>query len=130
MVGVFILFALLGTAIVATTGDGVAPAKQWATVNFVNAVKVGPTTLMGPYLIVHDANRMARGEPCTTLYRFDTKKGPQEAAVSFMCIPVHRKVTDQTTLTFVSLQNQTDLQTLTEYQFAGDAEGHGVPVSR
>jgi len=130
ILGVFILMAVLGAGAVATSGDGVAPAKQWAAVNFINAVKVGPATLMGPYLIVHDADKMARGEPCTTFYRFDPKKGPQEAAVTFMCIPALRKVVDRTTLTIVSWLNPNDVQTLTEFQFAGDTEGHGVPISR
>ena len=130
IIGVFILMAVLGAGAVATTGDGVAPAKQWAAVTFINAVKVDQMALMGPYLIVHDADKMARGEPCTTFYKFDPKKGPQEAVVTFMCVPVHRKVVNRTTLTIVSQLNPSDVQTLKEYQFAGDTEGHGVPVSR
>ena len=52
MIGMFVLMAVVGATVVATTGDGVAPSKQWAAVNFINAVKVDGETLMGPYLIV------------------------------------------------------------------------------
>ena len=55
---------------------------------------------MGPYLIVHDDAKMERGEPCTTFYRFDPAKGPQEEVA---VVPLHAgqcgKVVDRLTLT-------------------------------
>jgi hypothetical protein len=129
IVGVFLLFGVLAAGTLATSGDGVAPTKQWAIVNFINPVRVGTDAIMGRFLIVHDATKMAQGLPCTTFYRFDSKKGPQEAVVAFHCKPAQRKVVDQTTLTIVP-SRVAGIGTLTEYQFAGDTEGHGIPRSR
>jgi hypothetical protein len=56
----------------------------------------GNARLIGVHLIVHDEDKMMRGEPCTALYRVGTKKRPVDV--------------------------------LEEYQFAGDSEGHGVPI--
>jgi hypothetical protein len=130
IVGVFLLFGVLAAGTLATSGAGVAPTKQWAIVNFINPVRVGTDAIMGQYLIVHDDTKMARGLPCTTFYRFDDKKGPGEAVVSFHCLPKQRKIVEQTTLTIVPPPNLTDLPALTEYQFAGDPEAHGVPRHR
>ena len=128
IVGVILLTGMLAAGTLATSGDGVAPQKQWALVNFVNPVRVGTDILMGPYLIVHDDAKMARGEPCTTIYRFDTKKGPQESAVTFMCRPVRRTVAAELTLTKLAAYDPSNIATIAEYQFAGDTEGHGVPL--
>src|SRR5262245_34997908 len=129
LVGAVLVFGLLAVGVVATSGDQTGPSKRWAIVNFVDAVRVNREFVMGPCLIVHDDTKMARGEPCTTIYRFDAKKGPQEVLVAFMCKPIRRGVIDVTKVTIVPLVSR-DLPNLTEYQFAGDAEGHGVPVGR
>jgi hypothetical protein len=110
----------------ATRGDQAGPNRRWALVNFVDPVRVSGQLLMGPYLIIHDDARMARGEACTSFYRFDPKTGPKEEAVSFHCTPQERAVCANATLTVVR-DPDTLIQNLTEYQFAGDAEGHGVP---
>jgi hypothetical protein len=129
IVGVFLLFGVLAASTVATSGDGVGPQKRWAIVNFVNPVEIGTSVLLGSYLIVHDDAKMARGEPCTSICRFDPKKGPQEEVVSFHCQPVQRPVADKTILTIVSSRTP-GVRRLTEYQFAGDTEGHGIPTLR
>src|SRR5207249_4797698 len=130
IVGVFLVFGVLAAGTFATSGDRVAPTKQWAVVNFINPVRVGTDAIMGQYLIVHDDTKMARGLPCMTFYRFDDKKGPQESVLSFHCLPRQRKVVGQTTITIVPPTNLTDLPKLTEYQFAGDSEAYAVPRSR
>jgi hypothetical protein len=129
IVGDFLLIGALASGTVATSGDGVAPHRQWALVNFANPVSVNGDFLMGTFLIVHDDTKMAQGKPCTSFYRFDTKKGPQEEVVAFHCKPAHRTVADRTTLRIVS-RLAPGLATLTEYQFAGDTEAHGIPVQR
>jgi simple sugar transport system permease protein len=44
--------------------------------------------LLGPVLFTHDMTKMARGEPCTTVYIFEpATKGPAEEITSFHCIP-------------------------------------------
>ena len=71
---------------------------------------------------------MARGDACTSFYRFDEVKGPQEEVVSFHCLPANRMVVDKLTLTQTELITSLGIHGLTEYQFAGDCEGHGVPT--
>ena len=84
---------------------------------------------MGPYLVVHDEAKMARGEPCTSIYPLERLKGVGEgAAVSFHCIPRTRQVVEKFTIT-TDWDDAHGMNTMTEYQFAGDAEGHGVPMA-
>ena len=111
---------------VATRGDNVGPAKRWAIVNFQSPVQIGDRLLMGAYLVVHDDEKMARGEPCTSIYRFDKTRGPQEEVYAFHCVPFEEQVCDKTT--FKTLERGLDIPLLTSYQFAGDTEAHGVPL--
>lgn len=99
--------------------------KQWSIVNFMNTVRVGKAFVAGPVLIVHDAAKMARGEPCTTFYRFDPKSGPKEALVSFHCKPRRASAVETTTVSGVI--GESGVRQLTEYQIAGDTEAHGIP---
>jgi len=77
-------------------------------------------------LIVHDSNKMARGEACTTFYRFKSGKGPTDEIVSFHCRP--RQATLAETTTFTTESTEPGCKRLVEYQIGGDAEAHGVPV--
>ncbi len=108
-----------------TASASLARDKQWAIVNFVNAVRVGKAYVSGPVLIVHDDARMARGEPCTTFYRFIPGSGPREELLSFHCKP--RRAVPTETTTFASVTLDAGVKQLTEYQMAGDAEAHGIP---
>jgi hypothetical protein len=69
---------------------------------------------MGPYLIVHDGTKMARGEPCTSFYRFDPVKGRQEAVLSFHCTPARRNLVDTFTLTQTTIAGL-GIKRVTEY---------------
>jgi hypothetical protein len=122
-----LLIGLLGLATGATSGDGV-PRHQAAIVRFERPTWVAGEMLIGAYVIVHDENKMTRGEPCTALYRVGTRARPLEEVVSFHCIPRARKVVPSFTMA-VSSNPALGVDTLTEYQFAGDAEGHGVPTA-
>jgi hypothetical protein len=114
------LCCLLGSQPCCVTSD-----KQSAIVNFMDTVLVNRKLVSGPVLIVHDDAKMARGEPCTTFYRFDQAEGPKEELVSFHCKPRRADRVESTTITTVN----TDLgvKQLVEYQIAGDSEVHGVP---
>jgi hypothetical protein len=136
--GVLLALGLLSPATFATSGAHVAPGRQWAIVDFGRTTAVSGALLnAGRYLIVHDAEKMARGDACTTFYRFgESGNGAQEEAVSFHCIPRERDVAGTTTLTLDTVAGDTAGCTyswgytndrLTEYQFAADPEGHGVP---
>lgn len=123
------LIGVLSATGIATNGSHVAPPRQWTVVNFTVPTRLGNEVMLGQYLIVHDDARMAKGEPCTAIYRFDPTRGPQERIVEFMCIPNHVEPNATVTLT---VQRDPGVSpavrvVLTGYQFAGDAEIHGVP---
>jgi hypothetical protein len=114
---------LVGAFSVSTLATGSA-TRQWSIVNFPDPVQVADQRVMGPVVIVHDDVKMAEGEPCTTFYRFDPKRGPQEALVSFHCTPVQRGVVAKTTFTVVP--GADGCKRLVEYQIAGEGEAHGI----
>jgi hypothetical protein len=121
-VGTALLVGMFGAALVAHNGT----TKHSSIINLLDPVLVKGEMVMGPVLIVHDDLKMAKGEPCTTFYRFDVKTGPQEALVSFHCVPVERRVVAETTLTTNS--QVSGCKRLVEYQLGGDSEAHGVPT--
>lgn len=83
-------------------------AVQTTVVTFRDPVLVGDRILLGRYVIEHDNDRMARGEPCTRLTR--------PAAT--------------TDLVFLRRTGTFPLQALLDFQFAGESSSHGVPVLR
>jgi len=127
IVGSLLLLGVFAAGTIATSGDGVAPPRQWALAHFTDPVMVADQILMGPYMIVHDDAKMERGEPCTTFYRFDPAKGPREEVVSFHCTPSMGHVADKLTLTTTRIQRAIGIARVTSYQFAGDCEAHGIP---
>ena len=52
------------------------PARQITDIWFKEPTFVGKTILQGHYVIEHDNDRMARGEPCTHIYAFDDRTAP------------------------------------------------------
>ena len=71
---------------------------------------------------------MTRDEPCTALYLVGQRTRPLEEVVSFHCIPRERRVVPSFSIA-VSSDPALGIDVLTEYQFAGDSEGHGVPIA-
>ena len=126
IVGVVLIIAFFGAATFASRAAERAGQRQWTIVNFLDPVEVQGQFLMGPVMIVHDDEKMTHGQACTTFYRFDTTKGPQEAIVSFHCRPVLRPIVEETT--FTTARSDSGCRRLIEYQIAGDAEAHGVPT--
>jgi hypothetical protein len=104
-------------------------ARTSAIVNFTDPVLVIDQLVMGPVLIVHDNDKMALGEACTTFYRFDPARGPQEEIVSFHCTPVRRTVAEKTRLTLSEKNSEPGCKRLLEYQVAGEAEAHAIPLT-
>jgi hypothetical protein len=123
-----LLLLLFGAGAVATSA-GPAPARQWAVTYLQEPTLIGSTIVQGPVLFVHDEEQMARGGPCTTVRLFDPGRGPSETIASFHCIPTRRAPVR--TFTIRTRPNVSDGIgcVLTEFQFAGDSEGHGVPMS-
>jgi len=123
-----LLVIVFAAGAVATSGDG-APARRWAVVYLAEPTLIGSTIVQGPVLFTHDDARMARGEPCTAVHLFEPAAGPTEEIASFHCIPVSRNIVHKFT---VRTRPNTEMGlgcVLTEYQFAGETEGHGVPES-
>jgi hypothetical protein len=125
-VGAVLIVALL--ALTATTRGDRPSARQSAIVWLSQPTMIVSTIVQGPVLFVHDEDKMARGEPCTTVYLWEPGKGKGEEVASFHCILTHRKATSRF---LVRTQPNLELglgRILTEYQFAGDVEGHAVPL--
>lgn len=98
------------------------PVRQSSVVWFQRPVMVNRHILQGRYVIEHDNDRMARGEPCTYIYAFEDRTKP---IVTFDCEHLVRDRASQTT---ASVATKGDMQVLTEFQFAGETAAHGVPV--
>jgi hypothetical protein len=126
IIGVSVMAVLLGVGTLTSRAGDVAGARQWTVVNFPDAVQVKDQLIMGPVLIVHDNDKMARGEACTTFYRFVPGKGPKEELVSFHCRPEPRSKVAETTFTIAD--TSLGCRRLVSYQIAGDDEAHGVPT--
>jgi hypothetical protein len=126
IVGVVLVLALFCVGTFAGRAGDRAGQQQWAVVNFMNPVQVMDRLVMGPVLIIHDDEKMAHGEACTSFYRFDTAKGRQEEIVSFHCKPAAKPIAQQTTFTYT--RGELGCEKLVSYQIAGDAEAHGVPA--
>ena len=121
-----VLVGVLGGGVFASGGHA-APVRQWAIVYLHQPTRIGSTIVQGPVLFAHDEAKMARGEPCTTVQLFEPGEGPTEQIASFHCTPTRRAVA--TAFTVRTRPNVEDGFgcVLTEYQFAGDSEGHAVP---
>lgn len=100
------------------------PAKQLTEVWFQRPTMVGKSILQGRYVIEHDNDRMARGEPCTYIYAYNDRTKP---VVAFHCTHLER---GRTTQNVVVLQTQPDMAVMQEFQFAGETAAHGVPNVR
>jgi hypothetical protein len=129
LVGPLLLVGVLAVGTLAASTVGATPSRQSIVVNFVRPTVVSGTIVQGQVVIVHDDELMAKGEPCTAVYRFDASRHMQEKIVSFMCKPTHRDMVQKFTVT-CSRAPLTGPDVLVEYQFAGDKEAHGVPSYR
>jgi hypothetical protein len=98
------------------------PVRQATEVWFMRPVMVGKSILQGHYVIEHDTDRMARGEPCTHIYAFDDRQKP---VVAFHCTHLER---DRTSKPIAVVERRGDWEYLTEFQFAGETASHGVPI--
>ncbi len=118
---------LVGGGLWPSASGNAAPRRESAVVEFTQTVKLQNVLLRGEYLIVHDEELMARGEPCTYIYH-GNRVDPAKLVVSFHCIPVERDRVNgfKVTLSHPTTYGVPEVQ---EYQFAGSTEGHQVPSS-
>lgn len=103
------------------------PARQYAKVWFMRPTQIGRHVLQGQYIVEHDTDRQARGEPCTYIYAANNRRVP---VVTFHCTHLERPSHDDASVTVVSTGDISGLVKLTEFQFARDAAAHGVPSIR
>jgi hypothetical protein len=122
IVGSLVLLGI-GIAAARTTAD---PALKWAAVHLKDTTLIAGAFVSGPVVFVHDDAKMARGEPCTSVHRFEPDKGPGEQIVAFHCKP--RWTTAPGKFTTATTSRPDGPPIMTEYQFAGDAEAHGIPA--
>jgi hypothetical protein len=128
IVGAAMVVGLLGVGAFASRGGADVTTTRWAIVHVLDPITVKGRVVTGPVMIVHDDEKMAQGEPCTTIYSFDLSRGPREELVSFHCTPIQRSVAATTQLVTENRSDSIGCKRLLEYQFAGDSEAHGVPV--
>ena len=122
----FLVGALLAGVVLAVTVLGAAPTRKAAVVRFMKPTIIAGAAVMGPVVFEHDDERMARGEACTKVYRYDVKThGTGDFIVGFMCTPQDREHAKQFEATLIKAPAGPDR--LVEYQFKGETEGHGVP---
>jgi hypothetical protein len=102
------------------------PVRQLTEIWFQRPVRVGRHILQGRYVIEHDNDRMARGEPCTHIYAYNDQKNP---VVTFHCTHLERDRNGTNTAVLATIGDGT-MQQLLEFQFAGEHAAHGVPSGR
>lgn len=124
-----LLFAAsMFTALMITMGVFTAQAKteakktERASIEFTETVKLLNVFLKGEYLIVHDEDKMAKGEDCT--YVYDARG---TLVVSFHCTPVERPKSEKfRVVTSRSIITNGPAE-IKEIQFAGSMEAHLIP---
>ena len=99
------------------------PVRQTAEVWFKRPVVVAGSILLGRYVIEHDNDRLARGEPCTHIYAYDDRTRP---VATFHCTHLERDRRDQNVVVLYTTSDGVT-QRLAEFQFAGETAAHGYP---
>jgi hypothetical protein len=102
------------------------PVRQVAEVWFTRPTLIGRAMVQGRYIIEHDNDRMARGEPCTHVYAFDDKTKP---VATFHCTHLERDRAGENLVVLVT-DPVTGMKRLVEFQFAGETASHGYPTER
>lgn len=118
-----IIAAIIATIGVASRVNADAKNNERATVEFTETVKLLDVLLRGQYLIVHDEDRMAKGEDCTYIYDRSGK-----LVVSFHCTPIERPKAKSFRVVTSRLNFAYGPPEIKEIQFAGSTEAHQVPA--
>ncbi len=98
------------------------PVRQETEVFFQRPTLVGRTILQGRYVIQHDNDRMARGEPCTYIF---SKQDLTKPVATFHCVHIERDRAGQNVVVLAT--NSDGWNKLEEFQFAGESAAHGYP---
>ncbi len=122
LIGAAAVLTVLAATIAATSR---MPARQSAVVQFARPTIIAGTIITGKVVFVHDDNKMMNGEPCTTVYRYEQGREGTKI-VEFMCKPTRTARVENFTAR-CARTGATGPDVLSEYQFGGDTESHGVP---
>jgi hypothetical protein len=106
------------------------PVRQLFDVWFKRPTMVGRAVLQGRFIVEHDNDRMARGEPCTHIYAFDdfNKGDTAKPYATFHCTHLERDRAQTNIVVLESMAN--GWQRLVEFQFTGETASHGYPTVR
>jgi hypothetical protein len=109
-----------------------APSRQMGVAFLEWPTWINGSLVQGSILIVHDEAKMDTGEACTTIYHYEAGKGPGKEITRFSCTPVQRNAVERLTVSCRRLDmiGSVEINAMTEYQFSGETEGHGVPSNR
>lgn len=126
LAGVMLLLPGASTVpVFAQEHDHHASGREQFSVMFPELVRLQGTLLKGSYIIVHDEERMARGEDC--LYVYTNAKGkPGRLVASYKCEPVERAKTEDFKVVLARV-NLFLVPEVREIQFPGSTKGHRVP---
>jgi hypothetical protein len=113
---------MITIGVFAANANTEANKQERATVEFTQTVKLLDVFLKGEYLIVHDEDKMAKGEDCTYLYDRSGK-----LVVSFHCTPVERPKAKSFRVVTSRVLSPYGPAEVKEIQFAGSTEAHLVP---
>lgn len=121
-----LLCALILGSVSWTSTAATGVQKRTAVTEFASPVILQGVVLKGKYLFVHDDAAMARGEACTYVYK-GAAEVTDKLVVSFHCVHIERAKAKN----FIWRTRQVAPGTveLVEFQFSGEAAGHGVPTS-
>ena len=98
-------------------------ARQRMVVWFHRPVWVGRNVLMGQYIIEHDTDRQARGEPCTHIY---AANDPHTPVVTFHCTHLESESQERAEVVVRSFGD--GMLKLVRFQFADEDAAHGFPA--
>jgi hypothetical protein len=121
-IGVAVIIAV--AAIATITAANVMPARQSALVQLARPTIIAGVIASGQVVFVHDDAKMINGEPCTTVYQYQSGKQGKKL-VEFMCKPEQADRAEHFTARCARGISGPDV--LVEYQLKGDTETHGVP---
>jgi hypothetical protein len=127
LIGAMLVFGVMTVGTVAVGDIGAThPSQQWIIASLLQPTVIAGVVAQGTVVIVHDDAKMSKGEPCTSVYRWEGRHGRREEIVSFMCEPVQRDAVQKFTMT-CARPNLDGINVMLEYQFPNDTEAHRVP---
>ena len=121
-----LVFGVMTVGTVAVGDIGTHPSQQWIIASLLQPTVIAGVVAQGTVVIVHDDAKMSNGEPCTSVYRWEGRRGRREEIVSFMCEPVQRDAVQKFTMT-CARPNLDGINVMLEYQFPNETEAHRVP---